>query len=128
MNPETNVMKRMLLACSQAGATLFRHNVGMGWSGRLVSHSPEKTVLANARPLHAGLTKGAGDLIGWRPVTITPDMVGKTYAVFVSVETKTKSGGVSEEQKNWIEAVRRAGGFAGVARNDEQAIQIISGF
>ena len=128
MNPETNAMKRMLLACSQAGATLFRHNVGLGWSGRLISHSPEKTVLANARPLHAGLQKGAGDLIGWKTITITPDMVGKKIAVFSSVEAKTKSGAITDEQVNWINVVRSAGGFAGVARNEDQAIQIISGF
>lgn len=128
MNPETNVMKRILLAGSAEGATLFRHNVGLGWSGKLINHTPERTILANARPLHAGLQKGAGDLIGWQTMTITPDMIGKKVAVFVSIEAKTKTGKPSPEQVNWIGALRRAGGLAGIARDEAEAIQILNGF
>lgn len=125
---ESNIMRAMMLACSENGATVFRHNVGLGWSGRLISHTPEKTILANARPLHAGLQRGAGDIIGWKTVTITPDMVGKQIAVFASIEAKTKSGKPSQEQTNWIGAVRKAGGFAGIARDSDEAIQILNGF
>ena len=72
---------------------------------------------ANGRPVSFGLCKGSADLIGWRTVTITPEMVGQQVAVFTSIEVKTATGRVRPEQQQWLNAVQAAGGIAAVARS-----------
>jgi hypothetical protein len=80
----------------------------------------------NGRPVSFGLARGSADLIGWRTVTITPDMVGSTIAVFTSIEVKTATGRLRPEQQQWLDAVQAAGGIAGVARSVEDAQQIMA--
>ena len=80
---------------------------------------------ANGRPVQFGLCKGSADLIGWRTITITPDMVGQQVAVFTSIEVKTPTGRVRPEQQQWLKAVQAAGGVAGIARSVEDAQAII---
>lgn len=46
--------------------------------------------------------KGTPDMVGFIPVVITPDMVGKTVAVFIGIETKKDEETVEE----WIEYER----------------------
>jgi hypothetical protein len=75
-------------------------------------------------PLRYGLQPGSSDLIGWRTVTITPEMVGQQVAVFTSIEVKTPTGRVKPEQQQWLDAVQAAGGIAGVARSVEDALRI----
>ena len=72
---------------------------------------------ATGRVIRYGLIQGSGDLIGWRTVTITQDMVGKPLAQFLSVEVKAPKGRIRPEQLNWAEAVNRAGGLAVIARS-----------
>lgn len=74
--------------------------------------------MENPRPLHAGLLKGSGDLIGFIPTIVTSDMVGKTVAVFTSIEVKTPTGRIKPEQLTWLELVRKNGGIAGFARSE----------
>lgn len=70
------------------------------------------------QPIRAGWGEnGASDLIGFMPVTITPEMVGKTVAVFVAVEVKTEAGIVSDEQSAFLEIVKKKGGISGVLRD-----------
>jgi len=90
---------------------LFRNNTG---------------VLQDKRGTHVrfGLCPGSSDLIGWKSVVITPDMVGKRVAVFTAIETKTAKGAVRINQHLFIKAVREAGGKAGVARTMEDADEI----
>ena len=76
---------------------------------------------ANGRPVQFGLARGSADLIGWSSVTITPDMVGQTVAVFTSIEVKSAAGRLRPEQQQWLDAVSAAGGIAGVARSVEDA-------
>jgi hypothetical protein len=64
-----------------------------------------------------GLFPGSGDLIGWRTVTITPDMVGQSIAQFLSIEVKTPTGRVRPDQVNWAEQINAAGGLAIIARS-----------
>lgn len=112
---ETTILQRIRLAiASIPGLRLFRNNVGAlkDQQGRFVQF---------------GLHPGSADLIGWRTVTITPDMVGKQIAVFVSVEVKTQDGRVRPDQQNWLEQVQKAGGLAVVARSPEQAAKFFSG-
>ena len=63
--------------------------------------------------LRYGLFPGSSDLIGWREVEITPEMVGKRVAVFVAHECKRHGERPTESQANFIAQVRRAGGIAG---------------
>jgi hypothetical protein len=91
---------------SQKGIRLFRNQTG-------------QYKLADGRVIRSGLIKGSADLIGWKEVVITQDMVGKTVAVFTSVEIKTAKGKVSPEQQNWYDKVKQAGGFAHIIRSAE---------
>jgi hypothetical protein len=81
---------------------------------------------ANGRPVQFGLCKGSADLIGWRSVTITPEMVGQQIAVFTSIEVKSSSGRVKPEQQQWLLGVQKAGGIAGVARSVGEAMDLLS--
>ena len=52
-------------------------------------------------------------------------MIGKDLAVFCSVEVKTNTGQLSKYQHNWLQAVKKAGGITGVARNVGDALKIL---
>lgn len=108
---ESEFQKRVMLTLSARGDTVFRNHVGLGAFGTF-DRNPHGVYVHNARVLQCGLHMGSGDLIGWRPVTITQDMVGKTVAVFLSVEVKTRKGRMRPEQKAWMETVNNAGGIA----------------
>lgn len=69
--------------------------------------------------------KGGGDLLGWRTITVTPEMVGQQVAVFTSIEVKTLTGRLRPEQEQWLKVVRAAGGIAGVARSVEDAEALV---
>lgn len=75
--------------------------------------------LQDGRVLQSGLAKGSADLIGWKTIEITPDMVGKKVAVFLSVEVKSQKGRLTSEQENWLKCVNSVGGIAIVARCTE---------
>lgn len=131
-NP-TNQVKMILLEASRLGAWLFRRNVGMGWIGtkstkftrrETVDVNPGDVLIRNARPFHNG-EKGQSDTYGFKPVMITPDMVGRTIAVHVEIEAKQGEGRESAEQRSWRECVSRAGGIAGVARDLEDVRRLL---
>ena len=123
-NAESNIQARIMMALAKAGARGFRNNSGLGWAGkaekinqtREVTVYPGDVVVRNARPLHAGLGEGSPDLVGWTP-----------GGLFRGVEVKTKKGRPSKEQSNWIDAIRVAGGRAGIARSPEEAVEIACG-
>jgi hypothetical protein len=109
------------LDATRRGWRLFPNPVGMGWVGRAVDEHQDSgkgriVTLMGARRLRYGLTEGSFDLVGWRPVVVTPDMVGKTLAQFATVDAKTAGySRLSPEQKVWARAVAAAGGFVAVA-------------
>jgi len=112
---EQSIQQHIRLACSTGPVRLFRNNVG-----RL----PDPRT---GRWVEFGVGgKGAGDLIGWKRVTITPEMVGSTVAVFTSIEVKTPTGRIRPEQQQWLDAVQAAGGIAGVARSVEDAEALLT--
>lgn len=109
---------------------LFRHNVGVGWTGEVIKRAagpvhvtlaPGDIVLRNPRPLHAGLIKGAADLIGFQRVKISPDMVGQELGVFVSIEVKKPGGRVSLEQVAWSAIMTQFNCRHGVAWSEEDS-------
>ena len=118
---ERDTQNRILLTCSRGDTRLFRQNVGQGWAGRLVSNQAGRVTLQDARPLIAGLCTGSSDLIGWRSIEVTAEMVGRRLAVFAAVEVKSSTGRPTEQQRAFLAAVQDAGGVACVARSVEDA-------
>jgi hypothetical protein len=110
---ESNIQNQIRLALSGAGAVTFRNNVGQATTddGRVIRYGV--------------CNPGGSDLIGWVPVVVTESMVGSTLAVFCAVEVKRPGGRVTEPQQRFLQAVRQAGGVAGVARSAEEAISLI---
>jgi len=53
-----------------------------------------------------------GDRIGWTEVEITPDMVGKTIAVFTSIEIKGPGDKLKSGQIDWHNLVLEHGGIS----------------
>lgn len=132
---ETNLTRKIMMAISalRKGA-IFRNNTGMGWIGEskriskrtITTLEPGDVIVRQARPLHAGLTLGGSDLIGWTTKEVTPDMVGEKVALFTAIEVKTNRGRATEAQLNFIAQVRKAGGIAGIARNEKEAGDLIN--
>jgi len=106
---ETNLMNSILLA--NHGCRLFRNNTGAikDQTGRLVRF---------------GLCKGSSDLIGFRPTVITPEMVGRTVAIFTAIEVKTPTGKPTPEQIHFIDRVKALGGIGGIARSIDDVLAI----
>jgi hypothetical protein len=100
---------------------MFRNAVGYGIACAPDCVSRVKTgfIIRGGSPVRFGLFKGSADMIGWRPVVITPDMVGQTVAVFQSIEVKTEHDRLSDEQRAWNRAVLRDGGIAEVWHAEE---------
>ena len=92
--------------------TLFTNRVAKAWVGQLKSYVNGRLELLNARPLEAGMGVGSSDLIGVTRITITPEMVGKTVAVFTAVEVKVGKDKLSKEQREFLALVQGWGGIA----------------
>jgi hypothetical protein len=110
---EQQIQQQIRIACGTGDTRLFRNNTGTLRD-------------QHGRPVQFGLCKGSADLIGWRTVTVTPDMVGTQVAVFLSIEVKTPTGRLRPEQRQWLDAVQTAGGIAGVARSVDDALRIVT--
>jgi hypothetical protein len=107
---EVTVQAEVRLSAVKYDIQLFRNNVGV-----LVDETgrPVRYGLANeSKELNEKIK--SGDLIGWRPVFITEDMVGKVFAQFVSIECKSQRKGarVEKAQERWAELVQKSGGLA----------------
>ena len=111
MSNEAYVQNKIRLAVGTGDVRLFRNNTGalMDQNGRLVKFC---------------LCKGSSDLIGFRSITITQDMVGSKVAIFSAIEVKDK-GKTTVDQKNFLNIINNSGGYAGVARNINDAKQIL---
>ena len=68
---------------------------------------------------------GGSDLIGYRRVRVTAEMVGQEIAQFAAVEVKTPRGRVRPEQQQFIDHIVSAGGIAGIARSVDEAKDIL---
>lgn len=103
---EAELLKHLLVEVSRLGARVFRNTVGVG------RHEDGRVVVY-------GLCPGSSDLIGWTPLTVTADMVGRTLAVFTAIEAKSARGRASAEQINFLKAVDGSGGIAILARSTD---------
>jgi hypothetical protein len=113
-NAETDLQQRIRLALgTRSDLRLFRNQVGQLPDPR------------TGRPVQFGLARGSADLIGWRTITVTPDMVGQQLAVFTSIEVKTPTGRIQPEQHAWQRTVSAAGGIAGIARSVQDASDLL---
>jgi hypothetical protein len=131
-------LQRRVRLLSRGPTRLFRSNTGMAWSGsatRITAANaftigqtlrPGDVVVRQARPLHAGLAVGSGDLIGWRSQLIGPEHLGQTIAQFASVEIKAPRGRVSPEQRQWAEVVAAHGGIGAIVRSVEEAEEVLN--
>ena len=114
-NSETKIQQEIRLALgTRPDVRLFRNQVGQLPDPR------------TGRPVQFGLAKGSADLVGWKTVTITPEMVGTQVAQFVSLEVKTTKGRLSQAQQAWAFCVQKAGGLVGVCRSPKEAEQLLS--
>jgi hypothetical protein len=113
VQPETVLQNQIRLAISAdcPDAVMFRNHCGVlkdQRTGRLVAF---------------GLAPGSPDLVGWRSIKITPEMVGQRIAVFCGLEIKIPGGRVRPDQVNFIDRLRAAGGIAAVVRSVDDAVE-----
>lgn len=98
----------------------FKHDCGKGYQGKLervktsgpIYLEAGETILRNASQFKYGLGVGFGDTIGWSEIVVTPDLVGKTIAIFTSIEIKTKNDKPDRDQIINYFNVRLSGGIA----------------
>lgn len=109
---EGDIQRSTMVCATECGSRVFRNNVGMFWTKRGV-------------PVRCGLCTGSSDLIGWRSLMITREMVGTRIAQFVAIEVKTAKGRATPDQKNFMGQVNDAGGCAFIARNDDDVREVL---
>lgn len=112
---ETAVLNKIMIAASKKGKRLFRNHRGGAWMGKS-KRMPNGDVLVYRAQFHrfgVGMN-GGSDLIGFEPILITQEMVGKFIAQFQGYEVKAegKLHTVSKEQQDFIDAVNALGGYA----------------
>src|SRR5438034_502134 len=110
---EAGVLSDIRLEASEKGARLWRNNVGATYTptGQFIRYG-----LANDSALLNKTIKSA-DLIGIRPVIITPQHVGSIIGQFISREIKKPGWRYShtereQAQSNWAELIISLGGDA----------------
>lgn len=116
---EHAVLNRVRLEATEKGLRLWRNNLGAAYlqDGTFLRYG-----LANESSAINKRIKSA-DLIGIKPVKITPKMVGYTFGQFVSREIKAPSwrfSGTEREQAQlkWAELILSMGGDACFANQE----------
>jgi len=132
---ESNTMRLIMLTLGKIpGVRIFRNNVGKCWTGRSavinvrkqIWVNPGDVIIEQGRFFHAGLCVGSSDLIGFKSVTVTPEMVGTKVAIFLAPEIKTKTGKISPEQANFQTMINQFGGIAFVATDEIEAVELLN--
>lgn len=123
---ETDTQRLIQLELSSGSTRVFRNNVGHAWQGHTFTIYEGRLVRGAARNIAFGLAPGSSDLIGLKSVVITPDMVGRTVAVFTAIEVKDKRKQPTTEQRSFLAMVNVMGGLGGVARSIDDAKRIVS--
>jgi len=118
MKSENLIQDEIRIEAKHHAMTLFRNNIGSGWMGQVARNFGGEILLSAARRVAFGVGgKGGSDLIGWRSIIVTQDMVGKPFAQFTAIEVKNRRGKLSAVQKHFLSIVRDAGGIGLMARS-----------
>lgn len=126
MLAEKNIQAASLLLAGQDSTVrLFRNTVGEGWMGKTVRHEGNRVLIENARRVTFGLAVGSADAIGLQSVTIGPEHIGQTLAVFLSAEFKTARGSVREAQDRWAILMQSMGARHGLIREPADMARLI---
>lgn len=113
MKKESNIQATIQLGLSDYGIRTFRNNIGSAINPH------------NGNYIQYGVGGvGGSDLICIIPTVITPDMVGQTLGIFGAIEVKNETGRPSKDQLRFIEMIKISGGYSGVARSLEDALEI----
>ena len=140
--PESRASDKVRLAASSLGARIFRNNTGVLYDK---NGTPVFFGLGNEPKKIEGKRLNQhfkfGDFIGATPVTITPNMVGQTIAVFTNIEVKpegkllptlSKAGRNPKSREGLqlkaINMVKDWGGIAGFATCQFDVQNIINEF
>lgn len=117
---ETAVSNKIRLRAAELGIYLWRNNVGATYTqdGNFLRYG-----LANDSSAVNKILKSS-DLIGIKPIIITPDMTGKLIGQFYCREVKHggwRYTGTDREkaQLNWIDLINRLGGDAAFTTGEE---------
>lgn len=124
---ETPVQQRIRLEAGRLNVPLWRNNVGAcrDVSGRLIRYGLANESEAMNREIKSS------DLVGIIPIVITPSDIGRTFGVFVAVETKAEGWKLTpgddrgQAQAAFHRIVQSFGGLAGFARSDDEFRRII---
>lgn len=118
MSTEKDIERQIIMETCKIGCRLFKNNVG---SATIKNPETGKEYRVNF-----GLCEGSSDLIGWTPVVITKEMVGRTFAVFTAIEvkkdvTKKYNKRRMETQQKFIDIVNKNGGISFKSDNPKLA-------
>lgn len=103
-------------------ATIFRANVGEGYTGETIIKNTDGSItIKQPRRFRTGLPKGFPDLFGLKSKIITADMVGQKIAIFAFVEVKQPKRKPTAVQQNMIDFLLQSGAIGGVAHSDDEA-------
>ena len=108
---------------------LFKNNTGTAYQGkrrkdiemRLRGVYPKVNLMVfeNPRIVNFGLIKGSSDIIGWKPLHITEDMIGQEIAQFVAIEIKSLGDTLKKEQRNFLNIISKDGGISYLAKENK---------
>ena len=102
---ETNLQQLIRVEASKLGLVLSRNN-----SGSFENKMGRRVKFGLFNP-------GGSDLIGFQPMIVTQEMVGKNIAVFTAIEVKQPGKKPTKEQQNFIDFVNKNGGIAFVCED-----------
>ncbi len=118
MSDETNkVVPNILLECGKHNMRLFKNIRGMFYT-------------KDGREIKAGLMADhSGDLVGWTKIVITPDMVGRSVAIYTEIEAKNSKwkkpkNQHEKDQAERMEKIKTFGGIAAIL-NSEKNLKIL---
>ena len=115
VQPETRLQNGIRLAISShcPDVTLYRNHTGALRDNR-------------GKFVQFGLSPGSPDLVGYKRVVVTEDMVGQELAVFIGLEVKMPGENTRDDQQHWLDRLEANGGIASVAHSIEEAITDLS--
>lgn len=116
---ESEIQQKIQIEGPYHNCQLLRNNSGVLKNEQ---GTPVRYGLGNISSKHNKQMKSS-DLIGFTSKIITPEMIGKTVAIFTSIEIKNSENSINSNseriiaQQNFINWVLRHGGIAGFAKS-----------